>query len=126
MLVLYSGDTRELEIRATETDLVELSAKLLKDGSVIECERNSTDIAPYPYLLSVIVIEIIPDDSVKLRVIKNNELMISGDSRKLSILSETIANFAKDWVAGEHIHLEYFEDHPYLAEDSIQAVLTHL
>jgi hypothetical protein len=123
MTVRYSNEPNELDIEATATDFQELSTKLMEDGSTMGCESVLTP-EPYSQLLESVVVKFSPGQNVELRVIKSS-LVISGDSQKLAVLSENMANFGKEWLAGEHIHLEYYEGHPFLSKASIPTVLTH-
>ncbi len=123
MIVRYSDETNELDIEATAADFQELSTKFLEDASTMRCESILSP-EPYSQLLESVIVKFSPGQPVELRVIESS-LVITGDSQKLSLLSENVANFGVEWLAGEHIHLEYYEGHHFLSKSSIPTVLTH-
>lgn len=125
MIVLYSGKTGEVDIRATAAEFGQLSTKLLEDGASVACETDGITPDPYPQLLESVLVKISPGQPVELRAVEGR-LVVSGDREKLSVLAENVANFGRDCLAGQHMHLEYYEGDDLFAESSFPTVLTHL
>jgi hypothetical protein len=126
MIIRYADQAREVEIAATEQELLELSEKLKEGNLQVESNAKGYDVHPYSRFLSEIQVRIIPGHLVEFQVIQQEKLFIQGDYQKISILAEEILEFAKDCNQGEHIHIEYFDSHFYLSPNSVPVVIVHL
>lgn len=126
MILLYSDTTRELELRASGQELYQLSKALEGDGTTMECETAGVTVSPYSKLLRHISVAVAHDQDVEIRIAEDEDLQISGGRPKLSIFAEAVYTFAKEWGEGEHLHIEYYDNHPYLAPTSLPLVMTHL
>jgi hypothetical protein len=126
MIVLYSDTTPELELQASEQELYELSKALGGAPTVIKCETEGVTDDIYPKVLRSISVNALADQIVDIQVTEDESLQISGEPARLSILAENVKNFAGDRPKGEHIHIDYYDDHPYLASTSIPIVIMHL
>jgi hypothetical protein len=120
MIFRYSLIFQEIAISATQIELVDLAQFFSKGAGSIAVEQN---VSPYPYerIASCLEIESIPTNLVCIGVCFN-KIIVQGDLQKLSVISENIFNLA-DGGSG-HMHIEYFEDHPYLCEKSTPLVIS--
>jgi hypothetical protein len=125
MFVSYSENTKEVEIAGNKDDLIDLSKKLLKDNTEIFLHSEKLDPSPYSKFLKKIGVQVIPHNFVEFQVI-GELLSVKGSYEKLLILAENIENFGKDGDKGDHIHIEYFQEHFYLSPESHPLVLLHL
>ena len=126
MFVRYANQPEEIEILTGAEGFLELSKKLLEDGAVIPCQESGMDVAPYSKFLRSIVVQFSAGRPAEIQVVSGETLSITGDQAALRILSSTLANFARDWTKGEHVHIEYYDGHPSLSPESVPVVLTHL
>jgi hypothetical protein len=53
-----------------------------------------------------------------INVTEAGDLAISGDNSKRSVLSKNLRGFAEAGSEDEHLHVEYFPNHFYLAPES--------
>jgi hypothetical protein len=125
MFVSYSENTKEIEIAGNKDELVDLSKNLLKDNAEIFLHSEKLDPSPYSTFLKKIRVQIIPNHLIEFQVI-GEFLSVKGSYEKLLILAENIENFGNDGDKGDHIHIEYFQDHFYLSPESNPLVLLHL
>lgn len=126
MIVLYSDNARELELKASEQELYELSKALEEGGAVIKCETEGVAISPYSKLLSRILVDLAPEQDVEIHEPHDESLRITGGQPKFSTFAKVVNMFAKEWAAGGHLHVDYYDNHPYLSPDSVPLVMTHL
>lgn len=66
-------------------------------------------------------------DKVYLRV-ENDKLRVGGDLQGRSHFAKSIRSFAEGQIAGaaNHLHLEYYPDHPWISEESLPVILHKL
>jgi hypothetical protein len=126
MIIRYSDKSRELELQATKQELDELSTKLTEDGAVIECGSSDIAVSPYTRFLSSILVKAVPAHKAELQVSEGETLVISGDQQKLSILAKSISSIGREFLKGEHAHIEYYEGDSCLSPSSIPLVIVHL
>jgi hypothetical protein len=72
----------------------------------------------------VIEVKEVPNLRVSVSVdAGSNRLSIVGDKSHLRTFSENVRWLAHDGAAGEHLHIDYFPTHLWLAESSAPLVL---
>ncbi|MBW4647499.1 MAG: hypothetical protein KME06_02185 [Kastovskya adunca ATA6-11-RM4] len=127
MLIRYSDSVREIEIAANEEELLDLSKKLTENDVEINAKALGEDLnaAPYCRFLSGIQVSISSGQLVEFQVTQDGRVLLRGDRQKLSILSNVVLSFAKDWGTGEHMHIEYHPEHFYLSPNSVSVILVH-
>ncbi len=54
----------------------------------------------------------------------SDSLSIEGAREKLEVLAENIEYVASSAADSNHIHIEYYQDHPYLAAESMPLVIS--
>jgi hypothetical protein len=124
MLIRYSEDPKypEIEIELLDQDFEEIQSKLLEDNAEVFCQETSKSPVPYSHYLSSIKVHIIAEKPVEFKV-DLDKLLVSGDLSKLALLAENIG--LQDTPFGYHVHIEYFEDHFYIGQNSIPIVVIH-
>ncbi len=53
---------------------------------------------------------------------RKEALTFTGSAEFMNILAENISGFAQEGVPGDHLHVEYYEDHDYLAASKASLV----
>lgn len=125
MIVNYSENTNELELSGNKDELISLSKNLLENDVEIFLHSEGIDPSPYSKCLKKIKVNIINNHLVELQV-TDSSLFIRGSYEKLFIFAENIKNFGNDGDKGDHVHIEYFDEHFYLSSKSNSLVILHL
>jgi hypothetical protein len=120
MIFRYGLTSQEIDISATKLELYDLARFFSKGEGSISVEQGVSP-SPYERLASCLEIETIPTNLVYCGVY-SNKIIVQGDLQKLSVISENILGLA-DGGSG-HMHIEYFEDHPYLCEKSTPLIIS--
>ena len=121
-VISYSPPTHEVEIatdRAAGHDLADLIAS---GAGEMACDRTA-DPAPYPQLLDAVRVATAPGKVVL--GVDSRVLTITGALEHLAVLARNVRNMADspDLDPKSHLHIEYYEDHYYLAESEVSVVL---
>lgn len=118
MLKVLRGDfTGELELSGTPSDLLTMSRKL-RSGEGVALLAKVSD--PFPYSRSLSRIEV-RRASGKIRISSSGDsesLSVEGEIESLALLADNIEGFALGAIQGDHLHVDYFPEHDYLAEGS--------
>ncbi|MER7757359.1 hypothetical protein [Kitasatospora sp. NPDC097643] len=105
MQVLYSGETRELELSGTRRELLAL-------GQLLRGKAGSCDLSenrhPFPYerSLSEIALREDPERDTASIVTEGQVLRIQGGREALDLLADNIAGFASEADASDHCHVD--------------------
>lgn len=121
MIVLHAhGQFEELELAATALEWQAFAMAIMHDGIEIPCESSAN---PHPYQRSLerIVIRHRPHEKIRLALVDERVLQISGDPATLGKLAES-ANFESDCKPDYHFHVENLGADHHVAADSIPAV----
>jgi hypothetical protein len=118
----YSSDSQEIDVSGTKIELMSLAEYFSKGEGIIDGRKEGD---PYPYRAFAGCLEVkkAKDSLVSFRVIPG-KIIVRGDLQKLLIISENILNLVSDGGYAKHMHIEYFEDHPYLSEESIPVIVS--
>ena len=117
----YSLDYREIDISGTKIELLNLAEYFSRGEGLIDGEKEGN---PYPYKAFAVCLEIKKiTDNLVIFGISSDKIIVTGELQKLSIISENIVNLVTITGSGRHMHIEYFEDHPYLSEESIPIII---
>jgi hypothetical protein len=121
MQIRYSTEPfSELEFSGSATDFSGLAQALFYgDGEI--ATNNGAKPDPYRSSGSRIVVKTVPGMKV-IVAINQQEIVITGDTKWLSILAQNIDGLGKDAKAPYHTHIEFFQDHPYLDPNSFPLV----
>ncbi|MFJ4845537.1 MULTISPECIES: hypothetical protein [unclassified Streptomyces] len=120
--VLYSGETRELEISGTRRELLALGRLLRgKSGSCDLLENRQ----PFPYERSLSKIEFReePERNTASLVTEDQAMRIQGGRAALDLLADNIEGFASGVDSSGHCHVD-FPAHEYVAPESDSLVIT--
>jgi hypothetical protein len=119
----------ELELAGRLQDIAWLAEQLGQVTEVLAVDlRDITPaaIAPYDGGLRHLSLRPAPGSDVVIRS-SGDELSISGDPSKLRILADNLASFAgTSHSVGQHLHIEHYPDHFYLASESQPLVVVAL
>lgn len=124
MEVSYTLGSRgsEANVDGTTVDFLGLAALLLQGKGEIKTDTEGSP-APYDKFLKSIIIKTVPGQRLTFSATEDGDLLIAGESTGLEILAGNLKWFADgERGTGDHMHVEYFPDHFYLAEDSIPMV----
>ena len=121
MQIRYSTEPfSELDFSGSATDFSELAQALFYgNGEIVASNEVIPD--PYHSFGSRIVVKTIPGMKV-IVAINQQDILITGDAKWLSILAQNVDGLAKDAKAPYHTHIEFFQDHPYLDSKSCPLV----
>jgi len=121
--LVRSDATGEMELRGSSSQFKELAARL-RSGKEISVSLDDVP-APSPYdrSLSRVVIRGGSGKVVISLMDDGQSLLICGGGEFMAVLATNVDGFAEDGVRGEHVHIEYFPDHYYLAQDAEPLVL---
>ncbi|ARF74385.1 hypothetical protein B7C62_20720 [Kitasatospora albolonga] len=115
--VLRDDSTGELELSGTRSELLALAQKLRNGRGEILLAKVSN---PFPYTKSLLRIEF-QQASGKMRISSSEDgeaLEVEGGQESLSLLAENIEGFTLEADQNDHLHVDYFPEHGYLAEGS--------
>jgi hypothetical protein len=119
----YSANLIEVDVAGRACDLEEL-AGILAVGSGSPATFSGADPSPYQGFLPGIVVRSVPESRVVLSVDGGEGVLnIVGSSDFLCILAENLLDLCREGVRGEHLHIEYFPEHFYLAESRVSLVV---
>ena len=121
MIISYSTNTQEIEIKETREKLPDIARLFFEGKGSIYAEINSEP-PYYPDLAKSLEIHTLTATSVNLKI-ESEKIVVRGDLSKLSIVAENILGLAQH--GGGHMHIDYWEGHPYLSEESIPVVFDH-
>ena len=82
--------------------------------------EKEVDSYPYGNLAECLEIDNLPGSLVNFRI-SSDKILVQGDLQKLSVIADNIIGLAE---YGQHIHIDYWEDHLYLSEYSIPIVIS--
>jgi hypothetical protein len=118
----YSSNSQEIDVSGTRIELTNLAEYFSKGKGILDGQKEGD---PYPYRAFAGCLEIkkVKDSLVNFRVILG-KIIVQGDLQKLSIISENILDLVSNSGCGTHMHIEYFEDHPYLCAESIPVIVS--
>ncbi|WP_133898433.1 hypothetical protein [Streptomyces sp. KS 21] len=118
MLKVLRGDsTGEMELSGPRSDLMALARELRSGQGEIRLEKVSD---PSPYSRSLLRITY-RQASGKITISSSGDsesLEIQGGLELLSLLAENIESFALEADQDDHLHVDYFPEHDYLASGS--------
>ncbi|MFJ1594390.1 hypothetical protein ACIOD0_29715 [Kitasatospora albolonga] len=118
MLKILRDDlTGELELSGTRSELLALGQKLRSGRGEILLAKVSN---PFPYTRSLLRIKF-QQASGKVRISSSGDgeaLDVVGRLESFSLLAENIEGFALEADQDDHLHVDYFPEHDYLAEGS--------
>ncbi|MFK4598258.1 Imm32 family immunity protein [Streptomyces pristinaespiralis] len=120
--VLREDSTRETELSGTRSELLALG-QWLRSG---QGEMSAATVAnPYPYGRSLPRIGLRRADG-KVRIAPSGDgesLEIQGGAQALALLADNVEGFALEADQDDHLHVDYFPDHDYLADGSDSLVI---
>ncbi|WP_435877932.1 Imm32 family immunity protein [Streptomyces kurssanovii] len=115
--VLREDATRETEISGTRSELLALG-QLLRSGHGELPAATVPNPAPYGRSLSRIGL-LRADGKARVALSEDGEsLEIQGDAESLALFADNLEGFALEADQDDHLHVEYFPEHDYLAEES--------
>jgi hypothetical protein len=126
LTVRRSAEPGEVEISGTVAALEEWAAALTRDGVEITTGTGD-DPAPYAAYLTAIRVRSTADGLVEVSVDEQRQaLTVEGSGESMSVLADNIRGLCREGVPGEHMHIEYFPDHFYLAESPVSLVIARV
>ncbi|MBB4963535.1 Imm32 family immunity protein [Saccharothrix violaceirubra] len=118
MIVALSTTTNEAALSGTPQEYAELAAALER-GQGRFALVTTENIAPYGVALETLSVEAVDTPTVRITVDRTAlDLAIRGPVRHLATLSRIVLAGADSGDPKGHVHLEGFEGHDFLAEDS--------
>ncbi len=122
--VYYLGDFNEIELAGDEVEWTAFALCLEQGTCEIDC-KITDDPSPYSSCIHKIFLTTLPGKKVCFKIDRQSNMLVTGDLELLQILSSTVANFARDFKPGDHIHIDYQGPDHFVGRDSIPVVLAH-
>lgn len=119
--VLRADSTAELELSGTRPELRALS-RFLRAGRGRCGLHENREPSPYSRSLAELEFQETPDSVIRIWV-DGSSLKIFGGRAVLDLLADNIEDFASNADVPNHLHVEYFPGHPYLASDAESLVI---
>ncbi|MFF3989186.1 hypothetical protein ACFY0B_31950 [Streptomyces sp. NPDC001797] len=122
MKVLRGDSTGELELSGTRSELRSLGHQLRSGQGEILLEKVSD---PFPYSRSLSRMTF-RRGSGKITISSSGDsgsVDLQGGPESFALLAENIEGFAAEADPDDHLHVDYFPDHDYLAEGSGSVVV---
>lgn len=112
-----------MEVSGTVDALEEWANALTRDDVEISTSPGDGP-SPYSRYLAGIRVRSTAHGLVKMSVdAERQALSFTGSGQSMKVLSENIRGLCREGVSGEHLHIEHFPDHFYLAESRISLVV---
>jgi len=114
----------ELELSLSAASARRLGAALRLPEAEVETAAVA-DAAPYDRAFAAILVRRQESGKVTMRIDEENSaLVLEGEEQYLAVLAENIEGFfSVDPEAGDHLHIEYFDEHFYLAPSGLSLVV---
>jgi hypothetical protein len=122
--VLYSGDTRELELSGTRRGLLAFGQLLRGKAGSCDLSENRQPL-PYERSLSEIAFRADPEYGTASIVTEDRILRIQGGREALDLLADTIEDFASEADASDHCHVDS-PTYDYIAPESDSLVIAFM
>lgn len=122
--VLYSGETRELELSGTRRELLALGQLLRGKAGSCDLSENRHP-SPYERSLSEIAFLEDPERDTASIVTKDQVLRIQGGREALDLLAGNIEDFASEADASDHCHVDS-PTYDYIAPESDPLVIAFM
>jgi hypothetical protein len=101
-------------------------ADMIARGEGEMAANQTVDPKPYDQLLDAVRIATAPGKVVLGLDAEGRVLTITGALEHLAVLANVVRDVPLDTDPKAHVHVEYFEDHYYLAESEVSLVLHFL
>ncbi|MFJ8627473.1 hypothetical protein ACIRD3_32175 [Kitasatospora sp. NPDC093550] len=121
MQVLYSRETRELELSGTRRELLALGQLLRGKAGSCDLSENRQPI-PYERSLSEIAFREDPEHDTASIATEDQILRIQGGREALDLLADNIEDFASEADASDHCHVDS-PTYDYIAPESDPLVI---
>jgi hypothetical protein len=118
----YSAPFHEAEI-ALDRDAAHALADTVARGGDVPADP-AADPKPYERLLDALHVAVVPEGKVVLGLDADERVLtVTGAAPHLAVLADVVLDLADDPDPDAHAHVEYFDEHYYLAESTVSLVL---
>jgi len=124
-MLRFMHDGSEVELSGPADSLREFAARLAEANPAMISLNPAVGASAYPNWLNSISIE--PLEAAHTRIeIQDSRLHIAGPTDQLSAIADNV-----HWLTtnspetGSHLHIEYYDGHPFLEPGSIPLVITY-
>ncbi|MGW6598288.1 Imm32 family immunity protein [Streptomyces sp. NPDC055036] len=122
--VLYSGQTRELELSGTRRELLAFGQLLRGKAGSCDLSENRHPL-PYERSLSEIAFREDPERDTPSIVTEDRILRIQGGREALNLLANNIEDFASEADTNDHCHVDS-PTYDYIAPESDSLVIAFM
>ncbi|MFD6821469.1 hypothetical protein ACFWC5_13980 [Streptomyces sp. NPDC060085] len=122
--VLYSGETKELELSGTRQGLLAFGQLLRRRAGSFDLSENLRP-SPYERPLSEIAFREDPERATVSIVTEAQVLRITGGREALDLLADNLEGFASEACASDHCHVDY-PTYDYVAPESDALVIAFM
>jgi hypothetical protein len=112
---------KEIELSATSLEWQSFAFALHQNGSVIQCE-SASDPSPYPHSGKRVCVHHKTGEKVKFQVSSDGDVIVTGDHRLLSILSQNATTLGSSGWQDYHVHIEHLGEDHYVEKSSVPVV----
>jgi hypothetical protein len=121
-------DARQVDLEGSPAALIGLAERLIHpEGTSAWALSQPNDRSAHPYEGFLAVIRITLTDGAVQVTVQQQFLDISGNAAGLATLAYNIRWLAEQPVtaiSSDHLHIEFYDDHPYLSPDSWPLIVT--
>jgi hypothetical protein len=123
MIIGYSTSVvKEVYISGSQEDMAKMARVFLAGEGTITCGIESS-LPPYEKVAKKLTVKSVSKKLVNFSITSENEILVEGEPSMLSVIAENIKGFL-DYIDTEsHIHIDYFDEHPYLDPASIPVII---
>lgn len=123
MIIKYSASAlKEIYVSGSQEELSRMARLFLVGEGTIACDIE-TGPSVYEQTAKELTIKSVSKKLVNFRATSNNEILVEGEPALLSVIAENINSFLEYIDTESHIHIDYFDEHPYLDSGSIPVVI---
>jgi hypothetical protein len=123
MIIEYSINAlKEVYISGNQEELSKVAQLFAAGEGTIICDMDV--ISPtYEQTAKELIIKSVSKKLVSFKITSNNEILVEGELAMLSVIAENINDFLNYIDTESHIHIDYFDEHPYLDSESMPVVI---
>jgi hypothetical protein len=123
MIIGYSvSKIKEVYISGSQKDMSNMAEIFSAGEGTIDCNVESS-LPPYEQVAKKLVIKSVSKKLVNFSITNDNKILVEGESSMLLVISENIKGFLEYIDTESHIHIDYFDEHPYLDPASIPVII---
>jgi Na+-translocating ferredoxin:NAD+ oxidoreductase RnfC subunit len=123
MIIEYSINAlKEVYISGNQEELSKIAQLFSAGEGTMTCDMEVIS-STYEQTAKELIIKSVSKKLVNFGITSNNEILVEGEPAMLSVIAENINNFLEYIDTESHIHIDYFDEHPYLDLESMPVII---